>query len=111
MALGDRVVIGDKYFWKESDNQKVMAYMPKLDEQRQWIITSEKSVLVESVGGVLCGSVGVVDGNIIKVNRTEIKGADKGYGNNDYIELIPVNLERYQRVGYFPVDNVRILSS
>lgn len=111
MAIGDKVVIGDGYNWDGLNNQKVMAYMPKLDVGGQWIIVEGKSVMVESVGGVLCGSHGKIGGNIIKVSRNSLPGLSKGYNNNDFIELVPVNLERYQRVGYFLVDHVRISAS
>lgn len=106
--IGDIVIIGTGYYWKESDNQKVMAYMPKLDLNGQWIVVDDKTVLVESVGGVLCGSMGNIDGNIIKVNRNSIHGLAKGHHGNDFVELVPVNLARYKRVGYFLVDNIRI---
>ena len=110
MAKGDKIIIGTGYFWKESDNQKVMAYMPKLDENKKWIIVLEKTVLVESVGGVTAGSTGVIDGELIKVDRSHIKSVVTGASmGGDWIELVPVYLEKYQRLGYFPVDNVRII--
>ena len=108
MAVGDKVVVGDGYNWKESDGQKVMAYMPKLDAHGQWIVIEGKSVMVEPVGGVVCGSTGQIDGNVIRVSRNSLPGLAKGYNSNDFVELVPVNLDRYQRVGYFLVDHVRI---
>jgi hypothetical protein len=108
MAIGDKVTVGDGYHWSLSDNQKVMAYMPKLDSNGQWIVIDGKSILVESVGGVVCGSKGVVDGHVIRVTRSNLQGQPKGYNGNDFVELVPVNLEVYKRVGYFLVDNVRI---
>jgi hypothetical protein len=110
MAVKDKVVVGTGYFWNVGDNQKVMAYMPRLDENRNWVITNEQTVVVEPAGGVECGSIGVIDGNVIRVSRNSLKSASgyKGLGN-DFVELVPVNLEKYKRVGYFPVDNVRIL--
>lgn len=109
--LGDKVIVGDGYHWKESDGQRVMAYMPKLDSEGQWIVVDGKTVMVEPVGGVICGSKGIVDGNIIRVNRSNIHSSTKGYGGNDFVELIPVNLERYQRVGYFLIEHIRISDS
>lgn len=111
MAKHDLCVVGDGYFWSEKDNKKVMAYMPKLDQNGEWIITPEKTVLVESVGGIVVGSKGVIDGNIIKVSRSNVSSLahTKGFGASDFVELVPVNLEKYQRVGYFPVEHVRIL--
>lgn len=111
MAVGDRVVIGDGYIWKESEGQKVMAYMPKLDSDGNWIVVDGKSVLVEPVGGVLCGSIGTIDGDVIRVNRNSLPGMSRGYNGNDFVEMVPVNLDKYQRVGFFLVDNIRILPS
>jgi hypothetical protein len=109
--IGDRVVVGYEHSWKESDNQKVMAYMPKLDAEGQWIVVEGKTVLVEPVGGVVCGSVGTIDSGVIRVARSCFPQLSKGYQGNDFVELVSVNLDRYQRNGFFLIENVRILPS
>ena len=68
------------------------------------------SVVVQSVGGVLAGYIGEVQGSIIKVQRGYFSNLQKGFGAaTDFVELVPVYLEKYQRLGYFLVDNVRII--
>lgn len=109
--IGDTVVIGTRYFWKENDNEKVIVYMPKLDINGEWIITPEKTVYVESAGAVFAGTTGVIDGSTIRVSKKNLKVEKSEVGlNSDVVELVPVNLVKYKRVGYFPTENVRILA-
>ena len=111
MAKGDRVVVGDGYYWKESDNQKVMAYMPTLDESKNTQTTPDGGVIVSGVGGVSCGASGTVQGDVIDVHRSYLPDQQAGtasIGGTDFVQLLPVFLDKYQRLGYFPVDHVRI---
>lgn len=113
MAKGDRVTVGDGYNWKE-DGTSVMVYMPKLDEHGRNIITPDGGTVVAAVGGVKVGSTGVIDGPVINVHRSYLHNSTDytpSYGGKDFVQMIPVFLEKYQRIGYFPVDNVRIFGS
>jgi len=113
MSKGDRVIVGDGYTWKENGTS-VMVYMPKLDEHKQHVITPDGSTVVAAVGGVKIGSLGVIDGPVINVHRSYLHNASEytpTYGGKDFIQMIPVFLEKYQKIGYFPVDNIRIFGS
>lgn len=114
MALNDRVIVGNGSTWKEN-GESVMAYMPKIDQAGQMIVTPDGATVVGGVGGVKVGSSGVINGPVIQVHRSHIHdGSDyraPGIGNKDFVALVPVFLDRYQRVGYFPVDQVRLFGS
>ena len=112
MAQGDRVVVGDGYHWKESDGEKTMAYMPQLNESGGQVQTPDGGTIVANAGGVVCGSTGVIQGDVINVHRSYIHDTTNRSAamGNDFAQLVPVFMDKYQRVGYFPVDNIRIFS-
>lgn len=115
MAIGDRVVVGTGYVW-ESKNQKgetehVMVYAPIEKPDGSFMTTPDGSVVVERRGGVIAGSSGVVKGNVINVHRSYLFNHNDYVGNlgsNDQVQLVPVFLDHYQQLGWFPVDNIRI---
>jgi len=111
MAQGDRVVIGDGYVWQDN-GQSVMVYEPVFNEKGQIQQTPDGSTIVQSVGGVLIGSTGTIHGNPINAHRSYLhnhKDYPTGLGN-DLVQLVPIMLDKYQRVGWFPIDNFRIYS-
>ena len=111
--IGDRVIIGDKFTWKPESGITVMAYMPKTDSTGNVDIAPDGSVAVVGAGGVKVGSAGTIHGAIINVHRTYLHDAKdyaKGMGT-DMVQLIPVFLDTYQRVGYFPTDYLRLVGS
>lgn len=108
---GDRVVVGDGYHWSLEDKQKTMAYMPQLDNQGQPMKTPDGGHVVQSVGGVVVGSTGFINGPVINVHRSyvhETMHRSTAMGGNDFIQLVRVFLDAYQREAYFPVDYIRI---
>jgi len=115
MAQGDRVVIGTGYVW-ESKNQEgktehVMVYEPLWKNDGSPQVTPDGSVMVEKQGGVIAGSTGTIKGNTINVHRSYLHDTPisaGSLGGNDTVQLVPVFLDHYQKLGWFPVDNVRI---
>lgn len=113
MAINDRVVVGDGYSWKD-DGQVIMTYLPSVDETGTVMTTPDGSVVITNAGGVKVGSTGVIRGTPINVHRSYLHNPENfpaSFGGKDFVQLIPVFLDRYQRVGFFPVDNLRIFSS
>lgn len=115
MAMGDRVVVGTGYVW-EAKNQNgekelVMVYAPMLKENNQLQVTPDGGVVVERQGGVVAGSTGTIKGDPINVHRSYLhnqRDYPAGIGGTDFIQMVPVFLDYYQKLGWFPVDNVRI---
>lgn len=115
MAQGDRVIIGTGYVWeaKNQDGNKehVMVYEPLWRQDGAAQTTPDGGVVVEKQGGVVAGSTGTIQGNVINVHRSYLHGAQgsaSNLGGNDMVQLVPVMLDHYQKIGWFPVDNVRI---
>lgn len=115
MAQGDRVVIGTGYIW-ESKNQEgktehVMVYKPLIKEDGSFQTTPDGSVMIERQGGVIAGSTGTIRGVPISVHRSYLHNHENyvsNLGSNDQVQLVPVFLDHYQQLGWFPVDNVRV---
>lgn len=108
--IGDRVVVGDGYTWSEDDKQKTMAYAPQLNERRQHMHTPDGGMIVEAAGGVVCGSTGTIQGEIVNVHRSYLHTHEQRTAamGTDFVQLVPVFLDKYQKLGYFPVDHIRI---
>ena len=115
MAQGDRVVIGTGYVWEsknqEGEKEHVMVYEPLWKQDGSAQQTPDGSVMVEKQGGVVAGSTGTIKGDTINVHRSYLHGSSTAAGNlgaSDQVQLVPVFLDHYQKLGWFPVDNVRI---
>jgi hypothetical protein len=110
--INDRVVVGDKYYWKEEDNQSVMAYMPQQQDGKN-IVTPDGSTVMLKAGGVKCGSTGTIKGDPVNVHRSYLHNLDEytpATYSSDMIKMVPVFLDKYQRLGWFPIDNIRIFA-
>lgn len=108
---GDRVkIVANSNIHQEDTDQYIFVYGPIHDQNGNVQYSHDGSVLIESLGGVQVGSTGFVNGNAIKVHRANLKDAEHvpGLGGNDYVNVVPVYLEQYQRHGWFPSDNLRI---
>jgi len=113
MAKGDRVVIGDGLSFKEGSGS-TMVYLPRMNQDGSMDIDLTGAVSVIAQGGVKNGSSATIDGPVIKVHRSQVQTSNsyvKGIGGNDFINMIPVFLDAYQRLAYLPVDNVRLWGS
>jgi hypothetical protein len=109
MAKGDRVRITTGSL--QENDTLVFVYGVKLDQSGSPIRAFDGTVQVESLGGVKCGTTGVILGPTEKVHRSQLKDHDTppGLGTRDYVEMIPVLLDYYQQVGWFPTNNTRIV--
>jgi len=117
MAKGDRVVVGTGYVWTETKKddgrfELVMAYMPLLQEGGGNQETPDGGTVVKAQGGVVAGSTGTIQGTPVNVHRSYLHNAREltaGYGGRDFIQMIPILLDKYQQTGWFPVDNIRVV--
>lgn len=111
---GDRVRIGATGTFKEEKGALVYVYEPKKDPSKPgyYLEAGDGSVMVESLGGVVAGTTGTIDGQPIKVHRTQLKTGDAvaGLGGADFVMVFPVSLDVYQKVGWFSSDDVKIMS-
>ena len=111
---GDRVRIGATGTFREERGALVYVYEPQKDPNKPgyYLQAGDGSVIVESMGGVVAGTTGVIDGQPVKVHRSQLKSYQgvPGLGTNDFVLVYPINLDLYQRVGWFPVDDIKIMS-
>jgi hypothetical protein len=115
--INDRITVGNRYLWVETKKadgtyEMVMVYSPLLKEDGSQQYTPDGSVIVQRQGGVLVGSTGVIKGDPITVHASYLHDyqGPTAYGGNDLVKLVPIFLDKYQKLGWFPVDNIRIYS-
>lgn len=118
MAINDRIVVGDGYKWEPETGDDgrpicVIVYSPLVDQNGQPQTTPDGCTIVKNAGGVAIGSVGTIAGSQIDVHKNYLHNAkdyETSLGGNDKVQLVPVMLDTYQQVGWFPIDNIRIYS-
>jgi hypothetical protein len=108
---GDRVRISDTTLF-EDQNQNLVVYQVRRNPDGSLLFAGDGSVLIESVGGVRLGSTGVINGNPVRVHRSQLKSFEAQHGAmaNDFINLLPVWLDTYQQEGWFPADHVKVVA-
>jgi hypothetical protein len=110
MSIHDRVKIGDGYKWEQETGDDgrpvcVMAYSPIADQNGQPKLTPDGCAIIENAGGVAVGSEGTIVGPQIDVHKSYLHNAQDyaaSLGGSDKVQLVPVMLDVYQRVGWFP---------
>lgn len=110
---GDRIkVVNSSHIHEDDSGALVFVYAVKLDNQGRPMYNHDGTVQIESLGGVKNGSTGVVVGHPEKCHRTQLKeqGQAVGLGANDFVQVVPVMLDTYQKLGWFPVEKVRVVS-
>ena len=115
MAKGDRVRLDatSNIYSESTGNKLVYVYDLSLDQNGQPLANPvDGCVMIECKGGITNGSYGFIDGDPVKISKIALKdySGSPGLHGIDTTILIPVFLEQYQRRGWFPVDNVRIVA-
>ena len=116
MARGDRVRIDATtgIFAENGGQELVYVYEPRFDSKTNTYLInpSDGTCLIECKGGINKGSMGFIDGDTIKISKMSLKdyAGTPGLHGTDTTVLIPIFLERYQKLGWFPADNVRIVA-
>ncbi len=111
--LGDRVKIGTSGAFQESAQDMFHVYLPRRESiGGAFLQAADGTVMVESVGGVKTGTTGTICGEAIRVHRATLKNAHgvPGLGASDFVLMYPIQLDQYQQVGWFPADDLRIVS-
>ena len=109
---GDRVKIVSSAMF-DSTGEVLHVYAPVTNQDGTPQVTFDGMVVVKSVGGVKSGSTGIIQGDPIRVNRLQmhhLQGNGAALSGNEYINLLPVFLDTYQQIGWFPVDHIKVIS-
>jgi len=110
---GDRVrVVNSSHVHEDNSGALVYVYGVTLDENGRPVHNYDGTVQVQSLGGVKNGSTGVVVGHPEKCHRSQLKEQEQavGLGGNDFVNIVPVMLDTYQKLGWFPADKVRVVA-
>ena len=108
---GDRIKITKGTIYEDRPEALVFVYGVHLDPQGRPVISHDGTVTIQSLGGVNNGTTGVIVGFPEKVHRSQLKDTEVaiGLGQNDFVQVIPVMLDTYQQMGWFPIDNIRVI--
>ncbi len=118
MAKGDRVrIVATTDIVSENGGQKmVFVYEPRYNGSLKEFVVNQNdgTCMIDFKGGVVDGSTGIIHGDAVKISKAALKDFDKkntsvGFHGYDTTILIPIFLERYQKIGWFPADNVKIV--
>jgi len=109
---GDRIRVTNGTIYEDREGALVFVYEVTLDKEGRPILAHDGTVSISSQGGVKNGSTGVINGYPEKVHRTQLMDAEQsiGLGGNDFIQMVPVFLDTYQKLGWFPTENIRVVS-
>jgi hypothetical protein len=109
---GDRVKITTGTLYQDDPNASVFVYGVELDNNGAPLRSKDGAVTIQSLGGVKNGSTGTIMGPPEKAHRSHLKDQNvlPGLGTNDYIQVVPVMLDYYQQLGWFPSENVRVMA-
>lgn len=109
---GDRVKITTGTMYEDRPEALVFVYNVSLDPAGAPVRAHDGSVQIQSLGGVKNGSTGVVMGPPERAHRSQLRDhtTPPSLGTNDFVEMIPVMLDYYQQLGWFPSNNVRIMA-
>jgi len=110
--LGDRIRITNGTIYEDRPESLVFVYEVKLDPEGKPVLAHDGTVSIKSLGGVSNGTTGVINGYPEKVHRSQLMDAEQSIGlaQNDFVQMIPVFLDVYQKMGWFPTEKIRIVS-
>lgn len=113
MAMNDRVTVkpvgSGMIFNSSNTTDMVLIYEPVLDEHKNYVFDSAKSVIVKRIGGVKAGSTGTIVGPSLSVSRKSfvIEYGPEVNSSTDLIQLFPIQFDQYAGIGFVPADAVR----
>lgn len=92
----------------------VIGYKIRLNENNESVVRAADSVFaVDSVGGIIAGETGYINGPTIKTLGSFIQdklvnagSTDPNFAGQEVVYLLPVFLDRYQQNVYVQTDNV-----
>lgn len=111
---GDRVTITNSMTNMNTEDV-LHVYKPRVDGNGQLIFGFDGSAVLDNVGGVRVGTTGTIQGDPLKVHKTQLlhlasKEGASMVGTSDFIMVFPVYLDQYQQIGWFPGDHIKITS-
>ena len=95
----------------DSKTQFVMAYEPVKDANGVVQVDHTGAILnLHRLGGVKVGSMGRLAGPAARAPRALLAGYEKVPSiGTDYVDMVPVYLEEYQKYAWFPSTNAKVV--
>ncbi len=111
MAVGDRVRIDVGTVLFKTVGDFIVVYAPVLGPDQLPVMDKTGCVKLQRQGGVKSGSTGVIAGSALRCHRSELveSTSQEALTNlgNDFVDVFPVMLDHYQKIGWFPLDHVK----
>lgn len=105
--IGDKCRVGMGSVDMITDN--IPVYDLNSDQNNNVIFDQSGAASPKVIGGVKGGSTGEIVGNPVKVMKASLVGGNVGAAMGlEYVQMFPVKLDYYQKVGWFPADLVKI---
>ena len=105
---GDRVVVGMGSV--QISHENIPVYTLATDQMGNVQFDADGAALPKVAGGVKGCSYGRITGDPVKVSKAALVGGIAGASFGiDYINLVPVFLDYYKVVGWFPQDQVHVV--
>lgn len=110
--IGDRISVQSSLIY-ETQDEVLAIYRPRLNSDGTFMMSHDGSVILEKAGGVKAKSTGTVNGDSIKVHKSQLLHLQNETtsfgGTNDFVSVIPIWFDHYQQLGWVPSDHVRIV--
>lgn len=119
VILNERVKIVNKLKNLHNKDGKLLAigYKVAIRPNGEQIIRADGVFAVESIGGIVCGETGYINGLTIKTVHGFLVGGDpqrslmdKTVAEKELVYLIPVFLDNYQTTVYVQTDNIEFIN-
>jgi hypothetical protein len=106
--IGDKVVVGMGSVQISREN--IPVYTLVTDQNGKIQFDNNGAAMPKVAGGVKGCSYGRIHGDPVKVNKAALVGGVTGAAfGTEYVILIPVYLDYYKTVGWFPQEHVHII--
>ena len=110
MAIGDKVRVGMGSV--EISPENIPVYDLHSDQGGKVIFDQSNAATPRVMGGVKGNSSGEIIGPPVKVMKASLVGGNVGAAlGMEYVQMYPVRLDYYQKVGWFPQDHVHVVGS
>jgi len=113
MAKGDRVRITNGTLYEDRPEALVFVYGVSLGNDGRPILANDGTVSVQSLGGIKNNTTGVICGFPEKVHRSQLKTISAegvSFNQNEFVQIVPVELDTYQKMAWLPIDNIRVVA-
>lgn len=110
MAINDKVKVGLGKL-EVSKDASIAVYDLQTDHEGNVVFDINGAANPKMIGGVKGASDGFIVGNPVKVSKNLLTGLKEGVASMgmEYVLMLPVKFDYYQKVAWVPADFVKIV--